>query len=284
MNEENEIQNPSELPSTSDSISIPSVPESKPYDPMMVKLPAYEGPFELLLDLIKKNDMDVYNIQISEITKQYLDHLQQMRELNLEVAGEFIVMAATLLYIKSKMLLPTDENNEDEDGQDPRTELVQKLLEYQAFRAAAKKLGFLEDERGKVFTRQIADYYLNNLSPEDVTIDSFSANLYDLLQAFQSVISQISRQDFHDIFEEVISIDDKMTEIKSVLSEKGSIKFLDLFKGQITKNLVIVTFLATLEIVRSKFARVIQEKTFGEISLERITTDALSIPSTESSS
>lgn len=238
--------------------------EIKPYDPLTVRLPVYEGPLELLLDLIKKNEMDLYNIPIAEITKQYLDYLKQMKEFDLEIAGEFLVMAATLLYIKSKMLLPVEEENEEDDGMDPRTELVQKLLEYQAFRQAAKKLGFLEDERGRVFTRQIADYYLSHLSPEDVTIDTFSANLYDLLQAFHSVLSGISKESFHEVFEEIVSIEERINEIKTLLSNRPSVSFRELFSGKITKNLVIATFLATLEIVRSQFARVEQREHYAD--------------------
>lgn len=243
---------------------------SKPYDPLMVRLPVYEGPLELLLDLIKKNEMDLYNIPIAEITKQYLDYLKQMKQFDLEIAGEFLVMAATLLYIKSKMLLPSEEESEEEEGGDPRTELVQKLLEYQAFREAARKLGFLEDERGKVFTRQIADYYLSHLSPEDVTIDHFSANLYDLMQAFHSVLSGISRESFHEVFEEVVSIEEKIAEIKALLSNRPSVSFRELFGDKVTKNLVIVTFLAALEIVRSRFARVEQKERYADFLIVKI--------------
>ena len=249
----------------------PGPPEAKPYDPLMVHLPVYDGPLDLLLDLIKKNEMDLYNIPIAEITGHYLDHLQKMKEFDLEIAGEFLVMAATLLYIKSKMLLPADEHAEDdEEGGDPRAELVKKLLEYQAFREAARKLGFLEDERGKVFTRQIADYYFNNISSEDVTIDTFSANLYDLLQAFHSVLREVSQESFHQVFEEVVSIEERMAEIKQMISEKGSVRFRDLFTGVITKNLLIVSFLAVLEIIRSQFARAVQLERFGEIMISRI--------------
>src|SRR3989338_8596596 len=188
----------------------PNQPVSEHYDPLTVKLAAYEGPFELLLDLIKKNEMDIYDIEISVITKQYLDYLQQMKQYDLEIAGEFLVMAATLVYIKSKMLLPIQEEEEDETGEDPRTELVRKLLEYQAFREAAKNLGMLEDERGRIFTRQVADYYLNNLSPEDVAIDTFSANLFDLLNAFQSVMNGLAKEAIHQVFEEVVTIEEKI--------------------------------------------------------------------------
>ena len=240
------------------------------YNPLIVKLPVYEGPFDLLLDLIKKNEMDIYNIEISVITKQYLDYLKQMKQLDLEVAGEFLVMAATLLYIKSKMLLPPTEEEEEEGGEDPRTELVRKLLEYQAFREAAKELGILEDERGRIFTRQVTDYYLNNLSAEDVSIDTFSANLYDLLNAFQSVLKDISKEDFHRVFEEVISIEEKILEVKRLLSERSEIWFHELFKGSMTKNEIIATFLALLEIIRSKFAQVKQDQPFGNIRISKI--------------
>ncbi len=242
----------------------------KPYDPLTVKLPAYEGPFELLLDLIKKNEMDIYNIEISVITKQYLDYLKQMKEFDLDIAGEFLVMAATLIYIKSKTLLPLAEDEEDETGEDPRAELVRKLLEYQAFREAAKQLGMLEDERGRIFTRQVSDYYLSHLSSEDVAIDAFSGNLYDLLNAFQSVLAGITKEQFHEVFDEIITIEQKIEEVKKILSERKKIRFRELFGDQVTKNELIVTFLALLEIIRSKFALAAQEKRFGEIVITKV--------------
>ncbi|MBI4368338.1 MAG: segregation/condensation protein A [Candidatus Omnitrophica bacterium] len=214
--------------------------------------------------------MDIYDIEISVITKQYLDYLKQMKQLDLEIAGEFLVMAATLVYIKSKMLLPATEEEVEEGGEDPRTELVRKLLEYQTFREAAKNLGMLEDERGRIFTRQVADHYLSNLSPEDVGIDTFSANLYDLLNAFQSVLQGISKETFHEVFEEVVSIEEKIQEMKRLLVERGEIRFRELFsKNKVTKNELIATFLALLEIVRSRFAFVAQEKQFGEILITK---------------
>lgn len=247
------------------------VQENQPaYDPLMVKLPVYEGPFDLLLDLIKKNEMDILNIEISVITRQYLEYLRQMKEFDLEVAGEFLVMAATLMYIKSKMLLPLAENQDDEDGEDPRTELVRKLLEYQAFREAAKNLSVMEDERGRIFTRQVADYYLSSLSPEDIQIDTFSANLFDLLNAFQSVLSGLSKETVHEVFEEVVSIEQKIEEVKKVLTERGSVKFRELFGTRFTKNELIATFLALLEIIKSKFAQVLQDKQFGEILITKV--------------
>lgn len=234
-----------------------------------VKLPIYDGPLDLLLDLIKKNEMDVYNIQVSEITRQYLEYLAELRKLDLEVAGEFLVMAATLIYIKSRMLLPQISEEEDDEDGDPRAELVRRLLEYQAFKEAAKELGFLETERTKVFTRQIAEYYLTDLDPEDTQIDAFSANLFDLLSAFQKVLTRKGREGMHEVYEQMISIEERMAEMKNALIENKRIVFSALFEGVVTRNYLIATFLALLEIVRSKFAVVIQEEQFGEILIER---------------
>jgi segregation and condensation protein A len=262
--------------SESNIVSSDSKPD-KPYDPLVVTLPAYEGPFDLLLDLIKKNEMDIYNIEISVITRQYLDYIKQCKEFDLEIAGEFLVLAATLIYIKSKMLLPLGTAEEEEEGEDPRTELVRKLLEYQAFKEAAKELGILADERGRVFTRQVADYYLNQLSPEDVQIDTFSANLYDLLNAFSAVLKEVSKEEFHEVFEEIISIEEKIELIKQMLSERKSVWFRDLFSARITKNELIAVFLALLEIIRSKFAKVEQEKQFGDILITKAEHDGQNV-------
>jgi len=241
----------------------------KEHDPLHVKIAAYDGPLDLLLDLIKKNEMNVYDIPVAEITQQYLDYLKVMKQLDLEVAGEFIVMAATLIYIKSKMLLPTDKDEEDGEGEDPRAELVRKLLEYQAFKEAAKELGLLQTERGKMFTRQITDYYLGELDPEDVGVDTFSANFFDLIVAFQNVLAKKEPKSQHEVFEEVISIEEKMIQIQSYLTEKKTVSFNDLFSERWTRNELIATFLAILELVRTRFAWVRQDQHFGEIVIER---------------
>ena len=250
--------------------SVPTEPVAeKERDPMHVTISVYDGPLDLLLDLIRKNEMNIYDIPVAEITKQYLDYLNTMKQLDLEVAGEFIVMAATLIFIKSRMLLPTEKDDEDEEGGDPRAELVRKLLEYQAFKEAAKELGLLQTERGKMFTRQISDYYLGELAPEDVGIDTFSANFFDLIVAFQNVLAKKEVKRDHEVFEEVISIEEKMMQIQSYLTEKKRISFNDLFSEQWTRNELIATFLAVLEIVRTRFAWVRQEKQFGEIIIEK---------------
>lgn len=235
-----------------------------------VKLNIYDGPLDLLLELIKKNEMDICNIQVAVITQQYMDYLAGMKQLDLEIAGEFIVMAATLIHIKSKMLLPPTEEEDEEDGGDPRAELVRKLLEYQAFKEAAKELGMMEWERGKVFTRQISDYYLSQMDEENVEIDTFSANLFDLLSAFQKVLTKFGQETIHEVFEQSISIEERMGDIQRRLLDKKKMVFSDLFPAGFTRNYLIVTFLAILEIVRTKFARVQQDEQFGEIVIEKL--------------
>ncbi|MBI4549822.1 MAG: segregation/condensation protein A [Candidatus Omnitrophica bacterium] len=239
---------------------------------MDVKLAVYEGPLDLLLDLIKKNEMDIYNIPMAEITRQYLDYLGQMQELNLDVASEFLVMAATLIYIKSKMLLPDDglADETDEGGSDPREELVRKLLEYQAFREVARELGFLENERSKIFTRQISDYVFQDLEADSSELEGFSNNFYDLLQAFYKVLRSVARDSFHEVFEQVISIEEKMEQLKGKFAPEKEVSFLDLCSPGMSRNEIIVTFLAILELIRQKRIRFYQSENFGDIRLKQV--------------
>ncbi|MDP3919818.1 MAG: segregation/condensation protein A [Candidatus Omnitrophota bacterium] len=237
-----------------------------------VKLPVYDGPLELLLDLIRKNEMDIYDIPIAEITRQYLETLGQMKQLDLEVAGEYLVLAATLIYIKSRMLLPQETIEEDDFEEDPRSELVRKLLEYQAFREAAKELGLLEGERGKVFSRQITDYYLPDIDPNELPQEAFTANLYDLISALQGILSRFSKVATHEVLEEIISIEEKINELRALLARDGRVVFSKLFRGYRTRNEVIATFLALLEVIRSGNVRTLQAERFGEIIIENKTT------------
>ncbi|HNV85344.1 MAG TPA: segregation/condensation protein A [Candidatus Omnitrophota bacterium] len=260
---------PEVAPSGDVTVSV-AEPEAK--NSIQVKLPVYEGPLDLLLDLIKKNEMNIYDIPMAEITAQYLEYLGQMRQLNLDIAGEFLVMAATLIYIKSKMLLPVEDGiEEDEQGGDPREELVRKLLEYQAFKEIAQELEFLEGERSKVFKRQLSDYIFQDLSEDSgggAELEGFSNNLYDLLEAFYKVLKSVAKESFHEVFEQIITIEEKIAQIKDILAAKRQANFLELFRPGAKKNEIIVTFLAILEIVRQKIARVLQKGVFGEIMIE----------------
>ena len=235
--------------------------------PLEVKLKLYEGPLDLLLDIIRKNEIDIFDIPMIQVTEQYMEYLNTMKMLNLDIAGEFLVLAATLVYIKSRMILPQEQEKMEEEGQDPREELVRKLLEYQAYKEAAKELGSLEAERSLEFARQIADHYFKGLSPEDTEIDSLSANIYDLVAAFQKVLKSAGQGVFHEVFQEVITIEEKIEEIKMLLNSKPEINFVELFPPEYSRNELIVTFLAILELAKSKLIRIIQKVRFGDIMI-----------------
>jgi len=252
-----------------------SAPEDElaydPDSPLAVKLQEFEGPLDLLLHLIKDDKIDIFDIPIFDITEKYLGYIQQMKELDLNISGDFLVMAATLLFIKSKMLLPNETiEDEDEDGIDPRDELVQKLLEYQSFKKAARELGFLAKERSKVYTRQIPDLkeYIGNIDEDNGP--EFSADLYDLIQAFASILKEPKPEVYHEIHEEIISIEEKMDELRDTISRDGVVKFKDLFAKKRSRNILIATFFAILELSKQKFVKIKQDGTFGEIVLHKV--------------
>ena len=227
-----------------------------------IKLPEFEGPMDLLLHLIKENKVDIYDIPISLITGQYLEYIEIMKELDLEIAGEFLVMAATLIQIKSRMLLPPDEEAPPDEIEDPRFELVQRLLEYQAFKDAASILKEKEDERLKIFVR-----------PPEVPVEEetllpelylFDVNLFDLLAAFKKLLMN-APPEMRTITRETLTVKDKMMHIVDMIENIESIRFEELFKESFTRVQLIVTFLALLELLRLGLARVYQEQQFGNI-------------------
>ncbi|MBU1863403.1 MAG: segregation/condensation protein A [Candidatus Omnitrophica bacterium] len=237
--------------------------------PLEVKLEAFEGPLDLLLHLIRENKVDIFDIPITVIADKYLEYLKTMKELDLDISGEFLVMAATLLYIKSKMLLPVEEENEEDSGIDPRDELVRKLLEYQSFKEAAKELGMLAHERRKVYTRQLTEQFARSIMVDQGDTE-FSANLYDLIQAFSSVLKEKSTEIIHEIFEEVVSIDEKVEQIKAMIAVKGLISFRELFTKKSNRNELIATFVAILELAKRRMLTIIQKHVYGDIMLQKV--------------
>ena len=238
--------------------------ESSP-DAYTVKLDTFEGPLDLLLFLIRKNEVNVYDIPISLITEQYLQYIALMQELNLDVAGEFLVMAATLIHIKSKMLLPRPETAEDVEGaeEDPREALVRRLLEHQKYRAAAELLHEREAIRGAQHIRpdeRVAAVVGEAHEPE------LEVDLFTLMAAFRGVLERASRKPRMVIPPEQISIDDRIAQLLARLSETDACGFEDLFAdGDGSKPFLIVTFLALLEMVRLKLVRAFQAGGGGEI-------------------
>ena len=232
--------------------------------PYNVKLQVFEGPLDLLLHLIKKNEVDIYDIPIAFITAQYLEYLDVMKTLNLDIAGEFLVMAATLMHIKSKMLLPPaeDEREEFEGEEDPRAELVRRLIEYQRFKDTANKLMGHEILDRDVFTRGLAGE-----SSEENEKDLNEISIIELIEAFKRVLKEEPPENFFYIAIEKMSVNDKITEIIERMKHTGNIVFQSLFTGIGDKHEAIITFLALLELIRLKVVRVIQATPFGTIRI-----------------
>ena len=227
-----------------------------------IKLPIFEGPLDLLLHLIKENKVDIYDIPISLITSRYLEYIGLMKELDLEIAGEFLVMAATLIQIKSRMLLPPDEEAALEQMEDPRFELVQRLLDYQTYKDASVILKEREDEWSRVFEREpLKDEEEEAAEPE---LYLFDVNLFDLLAAFKNILDTAPAE-IGMITREALTVKDKMMHIIDMIENHDTIRFEELFKESITRVQVIVTFLALLELLRLGLARAYQEKEFGNI-------------------
>jgi segregation and condensation protein A len=223
-----------------------------------IKIPVFEGPLDLLLHLIRENKIDIYDIPIALITHQYLQYIEIMKELNLDIAGEFLVMAATLIHIKSRMLLPPDEEVPPEEQEDPRRELVQRLIEYQAFKEAACGLRQREDEWSRVFRREP----ISDEADGDVYLSDVS--LFDLLSVFKKILDTAPAE-VGTITKESLTVKDKMSLIMEMLEGQNAIRFEEFFKEVLTKTLLIVTFIALLELIRLGLVRAYQEKEFGNI-------------------
>jgi segregation and condensation protein A len=230
-----------------------------------IKLPAFEGPLDLLLHLIKENKIDIYDIPISFITGQYLEYIEMMKELSLDIAGEFIVMAATLIHIKSRMLLPLDEEAGEEEKDDPRLELVQRLLDYQTFKEAATILREKEDEAHQLFGREAVEDE-EGKGEEAPELSLFDLNIFDLLGAFKKVLDS-APPEVRTITRETLTVKDRMVVVMDMLENSESIRFEDIFQENVTRSQLIVTFLALLELLRLGLARVYQENEFGNIWL-----------------
>ena len=228
-------------------------------------LDIFEGPLDLLLHLIKEQKMDIYDIRIAEITKQYLACLDLLSELNLEMVGEYLVMAAELAKIKSKTLLPIPETEEDvltAAGEDPRAELMRRLLEYQRYKEAAFELRQKEYDQQQLFSRT-GEVVLEN-SEEELLIE---ANVFDLLTAFQKVLKEKSFKKNYEIKVTTLSVSDRISGILEILNASESVTFDSLFTSLNTKQEVIVTFLAILELMRMQLIRSQQARQFDVIRI-----------------
>jgi segregation and condensation protein A len=228
------------------------------------QLEIFEGPLDLLLHLIKKNEVSITDIPIATITEQYLATLELMQTLNLDTAGEFLVMAATLIHIKSRTLLPESdtETDEEEEGGEPREELMKRLLEYQRFKEAAGELGQRDVLTRDVFVRATA-------STEKPAPTAFrELSVFELLTALRRVLERLPKDEFHEVTLEKITVREKMTLVLERLRVDGQVMFESLFTDAGTRMAVIVTFLAMLELVKIRAIRIFQDRLDGPIIIE----------------
>jgi segregation and condensation protein A len=224
-----------------------------------VKLDVFEGPLDLLLYLIKKDEIDIYDIPISRITEQFLEYLHLMETLDLEIAGEYLVVAATLIRIKSSMLLP--KNPELEDEEDPREELVRALLEYRKYKEVSLHLRDREQDSRNVYGRS------DLVSPVSVTRNEFVNNftLFDLLRAFKDVLDRVEEDIYREVAVDRVTVDQRIAFIESLMVESTGVRFVDLFDDNPTRSVVVLTFIALLELLRTGRIGLRQNEPFSDI-------------------
>lgn len=238
---------------------------------MLYKLDSFEGPLDLLLHLIDKSEIDIHEVSISEITIQYMDYLHAMTELELEVTSEFLVMAATLLAIKSKQLLPKPPVFEDEydeewpdDGLDPRDELIQKLVEYRKFKKIAEQLREKEFERSLVYSREPED--MTPFMKEEKVNPVEGLHVSDLIVAFQKALRRAARRNVvSTVQRDEISVKDRIRDIVEVLKQFETVQFSRLIRENMDRHEIVVTFLAILELMKMKHIRCFQHQLFDDI-------------------
>ena len=232
-----------------------------------IKLEIFEGPLDLLLYLVKKDHLNIYDIPIAKVTEQYLAYLELMRLLDLNIAGEFLVMAATLIQIKSKMLLPKPpEEQPQEQEEDPRLELAKRLAEYQKFKEIAEELRRMEEDQQQVFKRPKIEPRV--FEGEDREI-YFEASIFDLIDVFSKALKEAPRELFYEVVKDEFTIEEKIHQILHLLLQEPKIKLLALFDKAKNKFEMIVTFLAILELIRLREIIVRQKTLFGEIEILR---------------
>jgi segregation and condensation protein A len=235
-----------------------------------VQFEVFEGPLDLLLYLIKKEEVDIYEVNLTKLAAQFIEYIDTMRLLDLEIAGEFLVMASTLMYIKSRELLPADQQvvvEGEEEGEDPRWELIRQLVEYKKFKDAAAQLQTLEARQENIFPRVPGKPEFESAVPAakpDVSI-------FDLLNAVNGVLQRFKKRegDAREIFEDKWTVSEKIESILKIISERGSVRFAELFETAANRSEVVCTFLALLELIRLKQLVCTQPEPFAEIEISR---------------
>ena len=234
-----------------------------------VKLDAFEGPFDLLLFLIRKHEVDIYDIPIHDITRQFQEYIELLKMLDLEVAGEFIEMVAILMNIKARMLLPRPLGMSDDEYEDPRTELVERLIEYQRFKEVAEDMHEIEAKQRKIFGR---NYFQKIESQNEDTDETYLSDvtLFDLLLAFKKALDNMPKVTYHEVKMIDVTIEQQTEYILQKISDQTMILFSELINEIKEKIVIVVTFLALLEMIRTKIIVVRQSSAFEDIRIKKV--------------
>jgi len=227
-----------------------------------VKLEIYEGPLDLLLYLIRKNELDIYNIPIAEITRQYMEYVSLMEILDLDNAGEFLLMAATLLQMKSETMLPAGAIGEYDEPLLTREELVRQLLEYKKFKNAAVVLHHKEEAQRDIYVRSFPDPVIESFELRKFKVE---ATLFDLISAFNEILKAIPEEQVTELYKETVTVQQKIEEIMMMLANRKRMEFSSLFSAIYTKLEIIITFLAILELIKTRQIIARQSRLFGSI-------------------
>jgi len=231
-----------------------------------IRLEIFEGPLDLLLYLIKKDHLNIYDIPIAKVTEQYLQYLNLMQVLDLNIAGEFLVLAADLMKIKSKMLLPAEENPAEEEQENPREELVRRLLEYEKFKEIANTLREKETSQKEIFKRPKVEIEKGEAGEKEAY---FEASIFDLIKAFSQALKDVPKGIFYEVIKDEFTVEEKVHALLHLLLVTASVRVAELFSKAKNKMEIVVTFLAILELIRMKEAVVFQKELFGEIEIGR---------------
>ena len=231
-----------------------------------VKFEVFEGPLDLLLYLIKKQEVDIYEVNLTQLATQFIEYIEVMRMLDLEIAGEFLVMASTLMYIKSRELLPVDkqvEVEEEDEGEDPRWELIRQLVEYKKFKDAAAQLQQLEERQESIYRRE-APKPVFEAEPQKPDV-----SIFDLINAVNSILKRVAQREGEqrEIFEDKWSVSEKIEMLAKLITQQSRVKFSALFESATSRTEVVVTFLAMLELIRLRQIICVQPDHFAEIEI-----------------
>ncbi len=256
-----------EIPAESGAVAVEADEGPDAFSPeaLRLKLDKFEGPFEVLLYLIRSQEIDIFDIPILKVTEQYLSFLDMMREENLDIAGEFIVMAATLIQIKARMLLPVEAEDDEEEieEEDPRLELVEKLLEYRKFRDLSRALGALQERASDWFGRRVKPVQ----EPSEEEEEYLEVSLYDLVKAIRGMLRFLGQAPVHAVLAEGASVDEKIMYITDALETRGSITWLELCRECRSRIELVCCLLAILELCRMDRVRAHQHHLYGDIRI-----------------